>query len=113
VNLIRDTFIKLGHQFDAKWLWSTERLHMVRVGQSGGPGRIRTSDQTVMSGLAAPEILDKIGVFHRVHARLFASVHVVSVVDLWSVSDRCDDQIPTGELAPKGGTLTFMRHYLL
>jgi hypothetical protein len=57
----------------------------------GGPGRTRTSNQTVMSGLAAPEILGKIGVFRRVHARSFASVHVVSVVNLWSVLGRCDN----------------------
>ena len=46
----------------------------------GGPGRTRTSNQTVMSGPAAPKILSKIGVFRRVHACLFASVHGVPVV---------------------------------
>ena len=42
-----------------------------------------------MSGPAGPEILDKIGVFRRVRARSFASVHGVSVVNLWSVLGRC------------------------
>jgi hypothetical protein len=51
----------------------------------GGPGRIRTSNQTVMSGLVSPESADKIDVFRRVRARSFASVHGVSVVNLWSV----------------------------
>jgi hypothetical protein len=45
-----------------------------------------------MSGQAGPEILDKTGVFRRVRARSFASVHGVSVVILWSVLDRCDQQ---------------------
>jgi hypothetical protein len=43
-----------------------------------------------MSGQAAPEFLGKTGVFHRVCARSFASVHGVSVVNLWSVLGRCD-----------------------
>ena len=56
---------------------------------SGGPGRTRTCNQTVMSGLVGPEIPAEIGVFRRVRARLFAYVHGVSVVDLWSVPGRC------------------------
>jgi hypothetical protein len=42
-----------------------------------------------MSGLVDPEILDKTDVFRRVRARSFASVHGVSVVNLWSVLGRC------------------------
>jgi hypothetical protein len=61
-----------------------------RAATAGGPGRTRTSNQTVMSGLAVPEIPDKTGVFRHVHARSFASVHGVSVVNLWSVLGRCD-----------------------
>jgi hypothetical protein len=38
-----------------------------------------------MSGLAAPEIPAKIGIFRYVRRRLFTSVHGVSVVILWSV----------------------------
>ena len=53
--------------------------------KNGGPGRIRTSNQTVMSGLADLEISDNPGVFRRVRARSFASVHGISVVQLWSV----------------------------
>jgi hypothetical protein len=51
----------------------------------GGPGRIRTSNQTVMSGPVSPESSNKIDVFRRVGGRSFASVHGVSVVYLWSV----------------------------
>jgi hypothetical protein len=51
----------------------------------GGPGRTRTSNQTVMSGPVSPESSNKIDVFRRVRARSFASVHGVSVVYLWSV----------------------------
>ena len=46
-----------------------------------------------MSGVLAPEISAKIGVFRRIHARSFASVHGVSVVTLWSVLGRCTDVI--------------------
>jgi hypothetical protein len=56
----------------------------------GWLARTRTSNQTVMSGPAVPEILGKTGVFRHVHARSFASVHGVSVVNLWSVLGRCD-----------------------
>ena len=51
----------------------------------GGPGRTRTSNQTVMSGLISPESSIRIDVFRGVRARSFASVHGVSVVYLWSV----------------------------
>ena len=54
----------------------------------GGPGRARTSNQTVMSGPAAPENPCKIEIFRHVHAPSFASVHGVSVVNLWSVLGR-------------------------
>jgi hypothetical protein len=50
-----------------------------------GPGRARTSNQTVMSGPVSPEDSNRIDVFRRVRARSFASVHGVSVVYLWSV----------------------------
>jgi hypothetical protein len=50
-----------------------------------GPGRARTSNQTVMSGPVSPESSNKIDVFRGVRARSFASVHGVSVVYLWSV----------------------------
>jgi hypothetical protein len=55
----------------------------------GGPGRNRTSNQTVMSGLLDPEISTIIGVFRHTRRRSFTSVHGVSVVNLWSVLDRC------------------------
>ena len=55
------------------------------VNTAGGPGRTRTSNQTVMSGPVSPESSDKFDVFRRVRARSFASVHGVSVVYLWSV----------------------------
>jgi hypothetical protein len=55
-----------------------------------------------MSGQAGPEILDKTGVFRRVRARSFASVHGVSVVILWSVLDRCDQQSDVRN-TPKAG----------
>jgi hypothetical protein len=54
-------------------------------GMRGGPGRTRTSNQTVMSGLADLGNSDKSDVFRHVRSRLFASVHGVSVVNLWSV----------------------------
>jgi len=38
-----------------------------------------------MSGLVWPERSIKIGVFHRVCAGSFTSVHGISVVNLWSV----------------------------
>jgi hypothetical protein len=47
-----------------------------------------TCNQTVMSGLLALENSDKSAVFRHVRRRLFASVHGVSVVNLWSVHDR-------------------------
>ena len=50
-----------------------------------GPGRTRTSNQTVMSGPVSPESSIKIDVFRGVRARSFASVHGISVVHLWSV----------------------------
>jgi hypothetical protein len=53
--------------------------------KNGGPGRTRTSNQTVMSGLVSPESSIRIDVFRRVRARSFASVHGISVVHLWSV----------------------------
>lgn len=51
----------------------------------GGPGRTRTSNQTVMSGPVSPETSNTIDVFRQVRARSFAPVHGVSVVYLWSV----------------------------
>jgi hypothetical protein len=48
----------------------------------------RTYERTVMSGVLDLEILDKSAVFRHVRRRLFASVHGVSVVNLWSVLDR-------------------------
>jgi hypothetical protein len=53
--------------------------------QNGGPGRTRTSNQTVMSGLADLGNSAKSDVFRHVRCRLFTSVHGVSVVNLWSV----------------------------
>src|SRR5437870_3102682 len=58
-----------------------------------------------MSGLAAPEILDKIEVFRRLHARSFASVHGVSVVNLWSVLGRCAGK----ETTPSNGARHWQR----
>jgi hypothetical protein len=55
------------------------------ITKNGGPGRTRTSNQTVMSGPVSPESSIRIDVFRRVCARSFASVHAVSVVHLWSV----------------------------
>ena len=51
----------------------------------GGAGRIRTSNQTVMSGLADLGSSDNSDIFRHVRCRLFTSVHGVSVVNLWSV----------------------------
>jgi hypothetical protein len=48
----------------------------------GGPGRTRTSNQTVMSGQADPKNSTNTGILHRVRARSFASVHGVSVFNL-------------------------------
>ena len=60
---------------------------MITMGKNvgGGPGRTRTSNQSVMSGQADPKNSTNIGIFHRVRARSFASVHAVFVVNLWSI----------------------------
>jgi hypothetical protein len=42
-----------------------------------------------MSGLVAPEISAIIGAFRHVRRRLFASVHGISVVHLWSAPGKC------------------------
>ena len=49
----------------------------------------QTRNQTVMSGLLDLETSIKPGVFRGVRPRLFASVRGVSVVNLWSVPERC------------------------
>jgi hypothetical protein len=79
----------------------------------GGPGRTRTSNQTVMSGPVSPENSSTIDVFRPVRASLFASVHGVTVVYLWSVppfprhrqKDSCSCRGPAGArllLDPQG-----------
>ena len=56
--------------------------------------RCSLEHQTVMSGLADPEIMAKISDFRHVCARSFASVHGVSVVNLWSVpSPPCPNEV--------------------
>src|SRR5262249_16799928 len=70
----------------------------------GGPGRIQTSNQTVMSGRVSPENASTVDVFGALRASLFASVHGVTVVYLWSVppfprhrqKDSCSCRGPAG-----------------
>jgi hypothetical protein len=54
-----------------------------------GVNRTQTSNQTVLSGLLDPEKSIKPSIFRGVRRRLFASVHGVSVVNLWSVPGEC------------------------
>src|SRR5450759_1049306 len=69
-------------------------------------------NQAVMSGLLDPEISAIIGVFRHTRRRLFTSVHGVSVVNLWSVLDRCErawDQ-PTASAMPAVRGLSCLNH---
>src|ERR1019366_8934658 len=80
--------------------------------ECGGPGRTRTSNQTVMSGLLDPEISAIIDVFRHTRRRLFTSVHGVSVVNLWSVLDRCGRTCERSSTPPGRFALTANSQFL-
>src|SRR6516164_3525998 len=52
-------------------LFVRDRETPVRIGLRGGPGRIRTSNQTVMSAVTLSEVSIKSGVFRHANQRMF------------------------------------------